>query len=143
MATYVPINATAFKAVIENEMGFGEIYIDGTYERVWERKIPNTNYSVRVFSSIVNNCTRDVGEDAIRVTLFNLITERPIAVEKRVNRTLNALSNMKERARDVWRYAIDKNNKCPECGDLLVPRKGKYSEFVGCNNFPSCKHIKK
>ena len=31
--------------------------------------------------------------------------------------------------------------KCPECGSLLVLRKGKYGNFYGCSNYPKCKHI--
>lgn len=31
---------------------------------------------------------------------------------------------------------------CPECGNPLVIRKGKYGEFVACGNFPECKYIK-
>jgi DNA topoisomerase-1 len=31
---------------------------------------------------------------------------------------------------------------CPECGEPLVFRKGRYGEFVGCSNFPTCKYIK-
>ena len=31
---------------------------------------------------------------------------------------------------------------CPECGNPLVVRKGKYGAFVACSNFPSCKYIK-
>ncbi len=32
---------------------------------------------------------------------------------------------------------------CPECGNPLVIRKGKYGEFVACSNYPDCKYIKK
>lgn len=31
---------------------------------------------------------------------------------------------------------------CPECGNPLVIRKGKYGEFVACSNYPECKYIK-
>lgn len=33
--------------------------------------------------------------------------------------------------------------KCPECGNDLVIRKGKYGEFTACSNYPTCKYIKK
>ena len=33
--------------------------------------------------------------------------------------------------------------KCPECGNDLVIRKGKYGEFVSCAGYPECKYIKK
>ena len=32
---------------------------------------------------------------------------------------------------------------CPECGNPLVIRKGKFGEFVACSNYPTCKYIKK
>lgn len=32
------------------------------------------------------------------------------------------------------------NNRCPECGDFLVLRKGKFGTFFGCHNYPRCKH---
>ena len=33
--------------------------------------------------------------------------------------------------------------KCPECGNPLVLRKGRYGSFVACSNYPECKYIKK
>ena len=32
---------------------------------------------------------------------------------------------------------------CPECGNPLVIRKGRYGEFTACSNYPTCKYIKK
>lgn len=32
---------------------------------------------------------------------------------------------------------------CPECGSRLVVRKGRYGPFLGCSNYPNCKHIEK
>lgn len=32
---------------------------------------------------------------------------------------------------------------CPECGAKMYIRKGPYSSFFGCSNFPKCKHIEK
>ena len=32
---------------------------------------------------------------------------------------------------------------CPECGNPLVVRKGKYGSFIACSNYPECKYIKK
>ena len=31
---------------------------------------------------------------------------------------------------------------CPNCGNPLVIRKGKYGEFIPCSNYPECKYIK-
>ena len=38
--------------------------------------------------------------------------------------------------------AVYKNNRCPECGDFLVLRKGRYGTFFGCHNYPRCKYTK-
>ncbi len=39
--------------------------------------------------------------------------------------------------------AEETGEACPECGNPLVVRKGKYGEFVACSNYPDCKYIKK
>ncbi len=31
---------------------------------------------------------------------------------------------------------------CPECGNELVIRKGRYGEFISCSTFPKCKYSK-
>jgi hypothetical protein len=36
-----------------------------------------------------------------------------------------------------------RNKICPKCGGALVLRKGKYGQFIGCNNYPKCKFIVK
>lgn len=36
--------------------------------------------------------------------------------------------------------AVYYNNRCPECGDFLVLRNGKYGKFIGCHNFPRCNY---
>lgn len=32
---------------------------------------------------------------------------------------------------------------CPDCGEQLVERRGRYGEFIGCSGYPDCKYIKK
>ena len=33
-------------------------------------------------------------------------------------------------------------NLCPACGGELLRRSGKYGEFFGCSNFPTCRYTK-
>ena len=33
--------------------------------------------------------------------------------------------------------------KCPKCGALLVYKKSKYGNFIGCSNFPTCSYREK
>jgi DNA topoisomerase-1 len=35
-----------------------------------------------------------------------------------------------------------KEEKCPECGNALVEKSGKYGKFLGCSNYPKCKFTK-
>ena len=40
-----------------------------------------------------------------------------------------------------WDLEAARNNiRCPECGDFLVQRRGKYGIFLGCSNYPGCKY---
>lgn len=32
---------------------------------------------------------------------------------------------------------------CPECGNELVLRQGRFGMFIGCSNYPDCQHIEK
>ena len=36
--------------------------------------------------------------------------------------------------------AVHDNHRCPECGDFLILRRGKFGTFFGCHNYPYCKH---
>jgi predicted RNA-binding Zn-ribbon protein involved in translation (DUF1610 family) len=33
-------------------------------------------------------------------------------------------------------------NKCPNCGNNLIIRQGKFGNFIGCNSYPKCNFIK-
>ena len=132
----------------------GGIANEYIFERVVKHETPEDmmqalkgdgfRYAVRIYSSIDRNTntTRDMGQDAIRVTLYDLKKERPVKVEKRVNRTQNALSNMRTRAREMWQYVTGDKNVCPTCKSLLVKRTAKRTkkDFLGCSNYPECKH---
>lgn len=38
---------------------------------------------------------------------------------------------------------VETGEKCPECGEPLVIRHGKYGDFVACSGFPKCHYVKK
>ena len=31
---------------------------------------------------------------------------------------------------------------CPNCGEKLILRTGKYGKFYGCSNYPKCRYTK-
>ena len=33
--------------------------------------------------------------------------------------------------------------KCPECGNHLVKKHGRFGEFIACSNYPTCKFVKR
>ena len=37
----------------------------------------------------------------------------------------------------------EEDKDCPKCNGKLVKRKSKYGEFMGCSNYPKCKHTEK
>ncbi|MDR1554663.1 MAG: topoisomerase DNA-binding C4 zinc finger domain-containing protein, partial [Campylobacteraceae bacterium] len=40
------------------------------------------------------------------------------------------------------KIATPTGEKCPECGNELVLRKGRFGEFVACSSYPKCKYTK-
>ena len=36
--------------------------------------------------------------------------------------------------------AAEQNIRCPDCGDFMIRRSGKYGSFYGCHGYPYCKH---
>ncbi len=40
------------------------------------------------------------------------------------------------------KVAIPIGEKCPECGNELVKRKGRFGEFIACSAYPKCKYTK-
>lgn len=34
-------------------------------------------------------------------------------------------------------------DECPECGDELVVRHGKFGAFFGCSSYPDCRYTRK
>ncbi len=38
------------------------------------------------------------------------------------------------------KVAIPTGEKCPECGEELLKRKGRFGEFIACSGFPKCKY---
>lgn len=54
--------------------------------------------------------------------------------------------NLKEKTAELEKkdiIAVEKTNeKCPECGKMLVIRLGRFGKFVACPGYPECKYSK-
>jgi DNA topoisomerase-1 len=40
------------------------------------------------------------------------------------------------------KIAIPIDESCPDCGDQLLKRKGRYGEFISCNTYPKCRYTR-
>ena len=92
------------------------------------------------FSNIINvEYTRDMEEDLDKIA----------DGEKVWNKVLeNFYGDFEELVKiafkDMEKEAPEETGEiCPECGQPLVIRKGRYGEFIACSNYPECKYVKK
>lgn len=84
-------------------------------------------------------------------TIQCLRSSEPIFTKEQINIKANLLLQQniidpelrKTHNQTVRNNRYERQNKiehgvCPRCGGQLVLRKGKYSEFYGCSNYPQC-----
>jgi DNA topoisomerase-1 len=56
---------------------------------------------------------------------------------------------VEQKLREVGRVKIEKappeptGEICPDCGEPLVQRTGRFGPFVACSNYPTCKYVKR
>lgn len=102
--------------------------------------IETTDKLQEFFADLINvEYTREMEEDLDNIADGKLIWNKVLEefyqlFEPRVK---NAFDSMEKKS------PIETGEKCPECGNALVIRKGKYGEFIACSNYPECKYIKK
>ena len=102
--------------------------------------IETTDKLQEFFSDLINTeYTRDMEEDLDKIAEGGLVWNEVLRkfydlFEPRVK---NAFSDMEKKAPE------ETGEMCPECGNPLVIRKGKYGPFTACSNYPECKYIKK
>jgi hypothetical protein len=132
--------------------GFQEISLPNTRERVYAKRVDRVlqrgddilgvmPLSLRVFSGIVGDSSRGVGEDAIRVTVFWRDADGQIkkaSGSKRVHRVENWRHNLQDR---IDHYETTLGPVC-SCGAPMIERKPKdktKKPFYGCARYPECK----
>lgn len=145
MAQSVKIHLDDMHAFL-TENGFSRIQLaDSTVELVYAKRVYQGDFqlSLRVYTSIAYGESRDCGEDAIRVALFMRRSDGTIVKlcgSKRVHRVVGWRKNLKDRL-DNWLDYFPKEH-CDKCNMPMVPRKGKFGNFIGCSNYPLCKNKK-
>lgn len=117
------------------------------YVTVEEKKFHPTSIGVETtdklqefFSDLINtDYTRDMETDLDEIADGNLVWNEVLKkfydlFEPRVK---DAFTDMEKKAPE------ETGEMCPNCGNPLVIRKGRFGEFVACSNYPECKYIKK
>lgn len=102
--------------------------------------IETTDKLQEFFSDLINvEYTRDMEDDLDKIADGKLIWNKVLDEFYKLfePRVADAFSDMEKKA------PVETGEKCPECGNPLVIRKGRYGEFVACSNYPECKYIKK
>ena len=114
-----------------------EVDILGTKERVYEMPLPSDDLSVRVFSTVQGESTREYGEDAIRTVIWSETADGPVGGETKTLRIDTWRKNLRAKLESLyssWR-SYD-HGTCPECGNgVLCEREGKYGKFLACSTW--------
>jgi hypothetical protein len=136
---YTPISYDEMASVM-GEYGYSLIVLPGTRELVYS-KVVGKLLCCRVYTSIVKDESREVGEDAIRVCLVTRKNDGAIVgvgSSSRVYRLATWRLNLIKRL-EGWSKLL--GPECPYCGSLTAERKGKYGLFWGCVRYPECKGV--
>lgn len=143
MTNYCHITALEMDAFL-TKLGFQRLTLTNVKELVYGRRLDKNGFqiSLRVYTSISGNMSRDVGEDAIRTNLWYRSPTGPVKLSgsKRVNRVQGWRQNLEKRIKEWETCQIQ---KCPKCGEILISKKGKYGTFMGCITYPKCNFTKK
>ena len=102
--------------------------------------IETTDKLQEFFSDLINtDYTRDMETDLDEIADGKLVWNEVLKkfYDLFESRVKDAFSDMEKKA------PKETGEICPECGNKLVVRKGRYGEFVACSNYPECKYIKK
>lgn len=120
---------------------------------------------IRIYTSLAVGSTvaRDCGKDAIRIVVGALEDDaddfgprgvykfRPVEKATKILRTAPRgvedrvgvfLARLRDALRDAYRRARNVQS-CPDCSGLMATRKGSNGPFLGCLNYPRCRHTER
>jgi superfamily II helicase len=108
----------------------------------------NSRVEIHVYSTLSEGASqvRAIGEDAIRVVLFDVKAGKPIAGTQKVLRTEGATtvwSRIENRITELLNAHYRPTKFCLRCGSHLVERTNRNTgeKFWGCGAFPLCGQI--
>jgi len=119
---------------------------DRGYVKIIEKKFHPTDIGIEItdklqefFNHIINvEYTANMESDLDKIADGDLVWHKVLEdfwneFEPSVK---NAFEGMEKKAPE------ETGEKCPNCGNALVIRNGKYGKFIACSNYPECKYIK-
>ena len=116
------------------------------YVELIEKKFAPTEIGVETtdklqefFSDLINvKYTADMEDDLDKIAEGDLVWNKVLQefYDLFEPRVLNAFDAMEKKAPQ------ETGEVCPECGNPLVIRNGRYGAFTACSNYPECKYIK-
>lgn len=135
--------ATIIDTIIQREYVTLEKSTEGSKTKVFvptEQGVLTTNKLDEFFSSIINvKYTANMESELDRIAEGKL--NKLDSLNAFYNPFMELLDNAKE---NMEKLAPVKAGKiCPECGNELVIRKGKFGQFIACSNYPTCKYSEK
>jgi len=107
-----------------------------------DKDLPALEYHIYTTLTDETKVSRDLGKDAIRITLYDVKSAKPVTGTKRVNRTEGATTiweRMQDRLEEVKEVA-SRLNFCRKCGAHQVKRtkRSDGSTFLACTGWPAC-----
>lgn len=139
---YVEIAQKEFENVLTTRGYKWEIMADQYAKETIYLVESNGNF-IKIFSSIENGVSREVGADAIRIVAWDPVSHLPVmSSEARVYRTDGWRENLVTRIEGV-KAKMGGIEKCKICGGMLVERINSKTKdkFMGCLNWKN--HQKK
>lgn len=93
---------------------------------------------------VVNRCDLTESILSYRTPLLNQVTIDWIVTTIYASCSMAEKEDLKQHKRHVRNQQrrssqMIQQGICPKCGGRLISRQGKYGQFYGCSNYPSCK----
>ncbi|MFH0749745.1 MAG: type I DNA topoisomerase [Candidatus Gottesmanbacteria bacterium] len=147
--------ASLIKALEEKDIGRPSTYapiistiIDRQYVTKVEKKfVPTelgdqvTDFLITYFSNIMSLPFTAAMEDSLD-EIANGKKEWAPVIRAFYEPFAKAVKNTLETAEKVKAPIEELDEKCPDCGNTLVIRTGRYGKFIACSNFPTCKYTR-
>ncbi|MBQ9181268.1 MAG: type I DNA topoisomerase [Bacilli bacterium] len=130
---------STYATIMDNIKNRGYVILEEKKFKPTEIGIEITDKLQEYFSHIINvKYTANMESDLDKIAdgsiiWYNVLSQFYKDFEPALDKAFN---NMEKKE------AEKTGENCPNCGNPLVIRNGKYGKFVACSNFPECKYIK-